>query len=922
MKAAIFLSRYFASLCVGLVLVACQSASPTSPTIPPPSPPPPGPSTPAITWSNPSTWPSGKIPVAGEAVTIFANQRVILDVSTPNLKSLTVLGALEFADRDLELQAGYIMLHGALRIGSASKAFTNKATITLTATDTTENIMGMGTRGILVMGGSLELHGQSPTVAWTRIDGDAQINAKSVKLEKPVGWKSGDTVIVTPTEFYPTFAWNDDAHALATEQLELVGDATATASFKAGLKTFKWGKIQYATASGMSLTPTTSITARTLDERAEVGDLTRNIVIQGADDSAWTTQGFGAHVMAMRDSSLKLDGVELRRVGQLGRSGRYPIHWHMQNSDGTNPLPNTPNQDEQFVQNSSIWNSTNRCVTIHATNGVRFENNICFDIKGHAVFLEDGVERKNVIRGNLIAGVRNPPAARQFLKHDGDTQSGGSSGFWITNPDNTITDNVAADAQGNGFWLSIPNKPLGLNKAISIRPYNIPFGVFDGNVAHGNQKLGINFDWVVLDQDDTGATSPQKYVPTSDSGPDRYVDNRVRFGLNRVTVYKNREGGFWNRVSWPDYKDFVNADNGGTFFAGAGDDGVISGALVVGHSLNDAPLPATSIVSNAPDVTGPRVAFASYHSTFVMQNNTVVNFPFADAQPSGAFKTDDYYITAVDKGPVRNPGNVLINSNSGYRVLPKLNENWTLAGALWDPHGYWGPKGNFWVYDDPFLTSGATCVDVIPAGKNGKSCDGQYFGVGDYITDFDTNRYNFKAPLEVIRQDATGAEIGRWTVGDGNTAPKLGNMRHFAAREGGRYALRFPKRTGAGYDLPKTFEASITNAFRASDEFLLGISYDGSVTPSQVYVATRRSEAKNWQPSDPWWNQKRSMTSAASLSEVQNSSGDKYWRDTASNLIWVKFKGGIANPDHDNQVTSNPTGDSAIYGTLNLVIYP
>ncbi len=917
-------STVITTLFLTCVLAACQNATqPINPSNPS-GPPPPGPSTPAFNWSSPSTWASGKVPVAGEDATVPAGKRVILDVSTPNLKSLTVLGALEFADKDLELQAGYVMVHGGgtLRVGSATKAFANKATITLTATDTAQSIMGMGTRGILVMGGTLELYGQSPAVPWTRISGDAQANASSVALEKAVTWKTGDNVIVTPTEFYPTFAWNDDAHALATERLELANDATSSLTFKTGLKALRWGKIQYASASGMTLTPTTSVTAHTLDERAEVGDLTRNVVIQSIDDDAWKTQGFGAHVMAMRDSSLKLDGVELRRVGQLGRSGRYPIHWHMQNSDGTNALTNTPNQDGQFVRNSSVWNSQNRCVTIHATSGVRFENNICYDIKGHAVFLEDGVERQNVIRGNLIAGVRNPPAAKQFLKHDGDTQSGGSSGFWITNPDNTVTNNVAADAQGNGFWVSLPNKPLGLNKAMNIRPFNIPFGVFDDNVAHSNQKLGINFDWVIKDQDDTGATTPQKYAPTSDSGPDRYADNRVRFGLNRITLFKNREGGFWNRVTWPDYKDFVSADNGGTFFAGAVDDGTISGTLAVGHSLNDTPLPVTSIVSNAPDVTGPRVAFASYHSTLVMQYNTVVNFPFVDGQPSGAFKTEDYYITAVDKGLVRNPGNILVNSSSGYRVLPKLSENWTLAGALWDPHGYWGPKGNFWVYDNPFLTIGANCTDVIPAGKNGKSCDGQYYGVGDYLTDFDTNRYDFKAPLEVIRQDASGAEIGRWTVGDGNTAPMLGNMRHFAAHAGGRYVMRFPKRMGSGYDLPKTFEASISNAFRDTDEFLLGVSFDGSVTPSQVYVSTQRSKAATWQPTDPWANQKRSMTSAGSLSEVQTSSGDKYWRDTANNLVWVKFKGGIANPDHDKDVLSAPTGDSALYGTLNLVIYP
>ena len=67
----------------------------------------------------------------------------------------------------------------------------------------------------------------------------------------------------------------------------------------------RWDLLQYATASGMSLTYTTVVagTPTVLDERAEVGNLTRNIVIQAPDDARWQNDKFGCHVMIMRQGT-------------------------------------------------------------------------------------------------------------------------------------------------------------------------------------------------------------------------------------------------------------------------------------------------------------------------------------------------------------------------------------------------------------------------------------------------------------------------------------------------------------------------------------------------------------------------------------------------------------------------------------------
>ena len=263
-----------------------------------------------------------------------------------------------------------------------------------------------------------------------------------------------------------------------------------------------------------------------------------------------------------------------------------------------------------------------------------------------------------------------------------------------------------------------------------------------------------------------GIVSGSKYVPTIDGAEDIY-SNRLRFTLKGVTSYKNLVGAYRNRVSAPDYLEWVTADNVGTYFAGAGDDGVIARGLLVGTSLNS--LTPYPIVwpGDSPS------AFATYHSTFSMRDNTLINFPFVEGKSSGAFKTDDYYLTAVDKGSVRNSNNKLLATDSGSTgpLLPIWTADlWRIAtGRMQERSGtrmdIGGPKQNYWVYDLPFLTAGANCLWVQPAGKNGKSCAGQYYGVVGYQTDFDSGRYTFQAPIEATRVDANGNEIGRWSVG-------------------------------------------------------------------------------------------------------------------------------------------------------------
>jgi hypothetical protein len=85
------------------------------------------------------------------------------------------------------------------------------------------------------------------------------------------------------------------------------------------------------------------------------------------------------------------------------------------------------------------------------------------------------------------------------------------------------------------------------------------------------------------------------------------------------------------------------------------------------------------------------------------------------------------------------------------------------------------------------------------------------------------------------------------------------------------------------------------------DWFMLGLSFDGSVTPTTVTLTSSATI-------------KRTSTAAQTLNEVTTSQGDKYWQDTAQNILWVKIVGGL--PSANAPVNS----DSDLYREMRLVV--
>ncbi|XP_061164553.1 fibrocystin-L-like [Saccostrea echinata] len=445
-------------------------------------------------WSSTFTWENGILPKKDELVVIKEGHTVLLDISPPVLDTLLIDGGnLVFDTADIELQAQRILITkgGKLQVGTTDAPFPNKAQITLHGHVRSKELPVYGTKMIGVRNGSLELHGQRVVTTWTRLQTTAAAGATEIVLTHPVDWKVNDVIVIATT-----------GHRHTQQQTEQ-------------------HTISSISADGRTLTLTqpleyehVGVLARygeqDIELRAEVGILTRNIVIQGTNNEEWNdpieacpdgfdtgefarrrcfqglfgeemgTDQFGAHVIlhAPRPNTgsvvAHIEYVEFNYVGQAFRLGRYPVHFHING-----------NMTGSYVRGCSFHKSFNRVVNVHGTDNVLVEYNVAYDTMGGAVFLEDGIETGNTLQYNLLLFVK----ASSSLQNDDNSPAA----FWVTNPDNTVRHNAAAGGTHFGFWYRMHKHPSGPSFTTSICPQNVPVDIFFNNTVHSNGWFGL---WV------------------------------------------------------------------------------------------------------------------------------------------------------------------------------------------------------------------------------------------------------------------------------------------------------------------------------------------------------------------------------------------------------------------------------------------
>jgi len=565
-------------------------------------------------WNNATVWSNG-IPSNTVRALIPSGRTITLNGTNHFAKELVIQGVLQVAESpgvDKSLTSDWIHVNsgGVFQIGTAANRYdANDFVINLVGTDPTEtfNIEGVAmpvtnNNGFLMVagGGRLQFFGQQK-LTYTRLAATANANSNQIIVanavdrdfdgdtdaaDGSVNWEVGDQIVIASS----SEDYNDQEVRTITAIVDL-GNGTKRITLNQSLNRRHYGEIE-----------TYSNSSRTwdLDLRAEVALLNRNVKIQGlasqdtdnafgdrARFNAGIADGFGGHTMIMGSAGqITVDSVQLDRMGQTGRLGRYPIHWHL-----------AGDRSGDVFRGASITNSNNRGLTIHGTHNVLIQDNVLHDVHGHGFFMEDGVETGNEYRGNIAFGVHqvgrttsgnpvpnpNDPFVVDTHDHVGQNNSRflSSAAYWITNPDNTWVGNISAGSQGTGFWFIFPDSAIGESandpQYNNVRPDRTNLRQFDFNSSHSS-PAGLNFDRGSDIEVPVGATlkanfDGDNWLPTQEPQ------------INNFTAYKHNVA-IYHRGFNANFHDNRIADsNIGTFITFTQR---ITDTLYVGHSRGNA----------------------------------------------------------------------------------------------------------------------------------------------------------------------------------------------------------------------------------------------------------------------------------------------------------------------------------------------
>jgi hypothetical protein len=258
---------------------------------------------------------------------------------------------------------------------------------------------------------------------------------------------------------------------------------------------------------------------------------------------------------------------------------------------------------------------------------------------------------------------------------------------------------------------------------------------------------------------------------------------------------------------------------------------------------------------------------------------------------------------------IRNTNNLIQSSHPGVKLRPVF-QHYALASALLDAQGVWGPPGNYFVYDESFLTYGKT-VSIVPPGdlSGGVSVPGPFYGFEGFVlhgvgdTPQQNQPYNDLMGIEVKRLNNDLQTIATWTVNTAQPGWLLDHMRHFATTPEGIYELTFPWETIH----PTNFQVNVENMLEPTDTQVIGIQFEGTINAS-VRLSV---------DSDTWFN----YAKLDSLQEVIDSDGETFWQDKDNNRVWVKIKGGRWEFWTNNPEEDLPNSDELIYETVLLQIF-
>lgn len=457
-------------------------------------------------WSDTRIWDSRRIPSFGDNVIISSGTIVTYDVHSTNaIGNLTIYGKLTFSrNKSTNLDVGNVEVtpSGRLEIGTKDNPIPSKYSATI------RFVMATSGQNGLHIEGRAEIHGSPIKNTFTKLTSDAVIKSGTNTLfaQNDISdWGSGSKVIITTT-----------GNGSCTELNSIHSAMGRIVVLENPLQCNHSGKEP---------------------ARGEVALLTRNVVITSKDPN------LRGHTMFMEKAKGGISYTEFVNLGPQNQLGKYPVHFHKM-GDASKGM---------IVQGASIWNSTNRWITIHSSNGIMLRDNVGYNSTGHGYFLEAGDEMSNVIHNNI--GILVNPG--NLIPSDGT-----ASVFWLENVRNKLTNNIAVHGYYYGYKYDVPNRVQDLKSLGKVNLRALSILQFDNNEAHHNGVYGL---WTSL-----GA----QHDPSSQKVPTSSVKNLLSWRNGSWGIYL--EGRSTNVINSTIFGNRLNIGFGN-------DNNIVSNTRIIGE---------------------------------------------------------------------------------------------------------------------------------------------------------------------------------------------------------------------------------------------------------------------------------------------------------------------------------------------------
>ena len=221
-------------------------------------------------WSDDTTWGGEFAPIEGETIYVPPGLNLLVDVDrTEKLNAVIVEGTLFFApeqDKNHEryFDAHYIFVrNGTLEIGTEEFPYDSKLTITMHSSMTDPYLPIYGNKVIGCRYCKLDMHGVKREPSWTVLDKTSEVGENKFTVSRKVDWKAGELIAVASTDF-------NGRHA-EKRTITKVDNTNADKPIITVDKPFEYKHFAEIQKYG----------DQTIDMRAEVAMLTRNIVYRG-----------------------------------------------------------------------------------------------------------------------------------------------------------------------------------------------------------------------------------------------------------------------------------------------------------------------------------------------------------------------------------------------------------------------------------------------------------------------------------------------------------------------------------------------------------------------------------------------------------------------------------------------------------------